>query len=134
MRRTRYFNRDGDEVSASRALRDGVLQNGYSIRVPTISRTRHRVSAMPALLGSRQRRPAGHRRPRHRRHRRQSAPASGCSTPRSIAKPCTMRVPATFPICKAPTRTHRQASASKARLGNVRAICTLNGQPVACAW
>jgi hypothetical protein len=38
MRRTHYFNRDGDEVSASRALRDGVLQNGYSVRVPTIFR------------------------------------------------------------------------------------------------
>jgi len=38
MRRTRYFNRDGEECSPQQALPGGVLQHGYSIRVPTLFR------------------------------------------------------------------------------------------------
>jgi hypothetical protein len=38
MRRTRYFNRDGDEVSAREALHGSTLRDGFSIRVPTLFR------------------------------------------------------------------------------------------------
>jgi hypothetical protein len=36
MRRTRYFDKAGEECSSQQALRDGVLRDGFAIRVPTI--------------------------------------------------------------------------------------------------